>query len=364
MGYSLFSGVPCSSLKNLINCAINDSHYVGAANEGDAVAIASGAYLCGKYGVALMQNSGLTNATSPLTSLNDIFKIPILGFVSLRGEPGIADEPQHELMGQITTGMLSLMKIPWEYLSKDTKEALEQLKKAQKHIEKRQSYFFVVRKGTLSKVDLMPFSARSKVQQIFKGETQTVQQPHRYEAIQAVLNAVQGPAVIIATTGYTGRELYRLQDSESHFYMVGSMGCASSLGLGVALSSSELPVIVIDGDGSMLMRMGSLTTNAYHAPGNLLQLVLDNQVHDSTGGQMTVTENVDFAGIARSCGYPVSLTVNDCKSLSEEILHWYRNPQLTLIHLKTAKGTPHELPRPAITPPEVVTRLRKYIKKH
>ena len=102
MGFDFYAGVPCSFLKSLINYAINECYYVMAANEGDAVAIASGSKLGGRKAVVLMQNSGLTNATSPLTSLNYTFKLPVLGFVSLRGEPGLKDEPQHELMGQIT----------------------------------------------------------------------------------------------------------------------------------------------------------------------------------------------------------------------------------------------------------------------
>ena len=119
LGFDFYSGVPCSFLKYLINYAINDCDYVMAANEGDAVATAAGAYLGGKKSVVLMQNSGLTNATSPITSLNYSFQLPILGFVSLRGEPGLSDEPQHELMGKITGEMLSLMKVDWEYLAQD-----------------------------------------------------------------------------------------------------------------------------------------------------------------------------------------------------------------------------------------------------
>lgn len=115
----LFSGVPCSYLKNLINYAINEFDYVAAANEGDAVAIASAAYIGGQKSVVLMQNSGLTNALSPLTSLIYPFRIPLLGFVTLRGEPGVPDEPQHELMGRITTQLLEMVNVEWRYLSKD-----------------------------------------------------------------------------------------------------------------------------------------------------------------------------------------------------------------------------------------------------
>ena len=135
LGFDFYSGVPCSFLKNLINYSINECEYIAAANEGDAVAIASGAYLGGRKSVVLMQNSGLTNCISPLTSLNYPFQIPLLGFVSLRGEPGLNDEPQHELMGQITTQILDLMQIKWQFLSPDESEAKRQLEEANKWIE-------------------------------------------------------------------------------------------------------------------------------------------------------------------------------------------------------------------------------------
>ena len=116
-GFDFYSGVPCSFLKDLINYAINEAVYIMAANEGDAVAVSTGAALGGKKSVVLMQNSGLGNAVSPLTSLNAIFRIPVLGFVSLRGEPGLNDEPQHELMGTITDKMLETMQIDYAVLS-------------------------------------------------------------------------------------------------------------------------------------------------------------------------------------------------------------------------------------------------------
>jgi phosphonopyruvate decarboxylase len=151
LGFGFYSGVPCSFLKDLINYAINDCEYVAAANEGDAVAIASGAVLAGKKAVVLMQNSGLTNAVSPLVSLNYPFRIPVLGFVSLRGEPGIPDEPQHELMGQITMKLLELMQIKSVCLSTDFTEAKSQLMLAAKYIENNRPFFFVVRKDTFEK---------------------------------------------------------------------------------------------------------------------------------------------------------------------------------------------------------------------
>ena len=103
-GYSFWAGVPCSFLTPFINYVIGspELEYIGAASEGEALGIAAGAHLAGRRTVVICQNSGLGNAVNPLTSLNYTFRIPTLFITTHRGEPGIGDEPQHELMGQIT----------------------------------------------------------------------------------------------------------------------------------------------------------------------------------------------------------------------------------------------------------------------
>ena len=131
--YTFFSGVPCSLLKSLINYTANNFHYIIATNEGEAVAISAGAHLGGKKSCVIMQNSGLTNALNPLTSLNFCFKIPVLGFVSWRGEPGIKDEPEHILMGEIIQSVLEVCKIPHTILSSRIKEVEKQLDKADEY---------------------------------------------------------------------------------------------------------------------------------------------------------------------------------------------------------------------------------------
>ncbi len=359
MGFNFYSGVPCSFLKYLINYAINDCDYVMAANEGDAVAISAGAYLAGKKSVVLMQNSGLTNATSPLTSLNYSFKIPVLGFVSLRGEPGISDEPQHELMGPITTGMLDLMEVKWEYLADNIADAEKQLERADKFIAEGQTFFFVVKKGTLSEEVLkeVPRNIVENKNLIQKSNDDEI--PTRNSALEKI-NELKEAAVCLATTGKTGRELYEVEDSDSNLYMVGSMGTISSLALGISLSH-EKKVIAIDGDGSLMMRMGSLATNASYNPKNMLHILLDNNCHDSTGGQFTCSHNVDFVNVAASCGYANSFYAHSVEELGKYIEQWQKEPNLTFIQLKTAKGSKKDLGRPKIKPYEVKDRLMKFI---
>ena len=129
--------------------------------------------------------------------------------------------------------------------------------------------------------------------------------PTRLEAL-SVLHALakDSKALLLATTGKCGRELYEIKDSPNQLYMVGSMGCVSSLSLGIALKTRQ-KVIAIDGDSALLMRLGALSTNAYYTRDrdNFCHILLDNESHDSTGGQFNLSPFVDFASVAKSCGY-------------------------------------------------------------
>ncbi|OWR27603.1 phosphonopyruvate decarboxylase [Saccharibacillus sp. O23] len=362
-GFDFYTGVPCSFLKDLINYAINDCDYVGAANEGDAVAIASGAQIGGRKSVVLMQNSGLTNAVSPLTSLNYCFKLPVLGFVSLRGEAGLADEPQHELMGQITTQMLELMQVEWAYLSDEIEQAREQLEQADRIIASDRPFFFVVKKGTFSKEVLKSGDAASRANyaDIRRHPAEELPLLSRYEAL-SILNRVKDAQTLqLATTGFTGRELYEVEDSKQNLYMVGSMGCISSLGLGLALSQTSRKVVAIDGDGALLMRMGNMATTGRYGPSNLLHILLDNHAHDSTGGQETVSAGVDFAAIAAACGYEHVEEVRSAEQFEQAVRKWQQYPKLTFIRMPISTGTKEDLSRPKVKPHEVKERLMAFL---
>ncbi|MDN9010378.1 phosphonopyruvate decarboxylase [Brevibacillus laterosporus] len=359
-GFQFYCGVPCSFLKDFINYVKNECTYVGATNEGEAIAISSGVALGGEKAVVFMQNSGLTNAVSPLVSLNYPFRLPVLGFVSLRGEEGIQDEPQHELMGKITTQLLDLMRVKWEFLSVDIKEAKEQINRANEYVEANQSFFFVVRKNTFEKVELFNQepSLKGNLYKMSKNKQDAV--PKRSEALE-VINALKDNQTIqLATTGKTGRELYEIEDANNNLYMVGSMGCVSSLGLGLALTKKDKEIVVIDGDGSMLMRMGSLATNGYYAPDNMLHILLDNHAHDSTGGQSTVSDTIDFVEIASACGYLTSIYIHSLKELETSIREWKQTKGLTFLYLRIAKGSLEQLGRPKIKPYEVKERLQAF----
>jgi phosphonopyruvate decarboxylase len=165
---------------------------------------------------------------------------------------------------------------------------------------------------------------------------------------------------VIATTGFTGRALYALEDRPNQFYMVGSMGCASSLGLGLALSQPQRRVVVLDGDGAALMRMGALATIGYERPANLIHILLDNEIHESTGGQATVSHSVDLAAVAQACGYPRVVRAGSLDELAAAAHE--AGDELTFVHVKTRPGEEKNLPRPTIKPWQVAERFRAWLR--
>lgn len=369
LGYRWYAGVPCSFFTGLINHVSTDPAftYVSSANEGDAVAAAAGAWVGGRRSIALMQNSGLGNAVSPLTSLTHVFRIPVLLLVTVRGEPGVADEPQHELMGRITPALLDTMEIPWAYLP-DSPQALAQaLAQADASIgERERPYALLVRKGRFAvckpaPVEAPPRPPRAAPRSVSVWRSPPTARPSRIEALERVVRLVpERKSVVIATTGYTGRELYALGDRTHQLYMVGSMGCASSFGLGLALTRPDLRVVVLDGDGAALMRMGNLATLGAYRPPNLLHVLLDNEVHDSTGGQATVARDISFAAIAAACGY-AEVSEGDDLSLLDDALQGRNGIGPVFIHLKIAPGVVAALPRPGLAPADVLRRLMNHI---
>jgi phosphonopyruvate decarboxylase len=367
-GYQWYAGVPCSFLTPFINCVIRGERltYVSSANEGDAVAAAAGVALGGRRAVAMMQNSGLGNAVSPLTSLTYVFRIPVLLIVTWRGAPDLSDEPQHELTGRITGTLLEIMGVPWEYFPVEAEQIVPVLKRAEDYMEHEQRpYALIMRKGSVAPYALdrpgAPGQERSRLSYANFSVPLERTYPSRTEALRRIVELTSPPGtVVIATTGYTGRELFALADRPNHLYVVGSMGCASSLGLGLSMARPDLRIVVIDGDGAALMRMGNFATIGAYGGSNLIHIVLDNEVHDSTGGQATVSGRISFARLADACGYATIIEGDDL-ALLNVLLTGPSDRGPSFGHLKIRSGTSKGLPRPTLTPPQVRARLMAHI---
>ncbi|MFF5970027.1 phosphonopyruvate decarboxylase [Streptomyces sp. NPDC012769] len=353
-----FTGVPCSFLGPVISC-LEQEHpesYLLAHNEGEAVALAAGARLAGRRPVVILQNSGLGNTVNPLTSLTHTLRVPVLLLVTWRGRPGHPDEPQHELMGRITPRLLDEMEVRHEPLPADPAELRARLAVAAEHMDRTGLPFaFVVPQRAIA-----PYAAL--------GEGRTARHAagdagllSRAEAIGEVMRVLDDRALVVATTGKTARELERDWDRPGNLYVVGSMGCASSVALGVALHTSpDRPVVVLDGDGSALMRLEAIAGIGHHSPARLVHVVLDNAAYESTGGQPTSSPGVDFARIALACGYRGAEDVDDGPGLRGAVaaaLASADGPRL--IRMRIAPGSDPRLGRPALRPPESAARFQK-----
>ena len=365
-GFSFYAGVPCSFLTPFINYVIQDPalRYLSCANEGDAVAVAAGQAAAGVRGIAMMQNSGLGNAVSPLTSLTWTFRLPILLIVTWRGEPGVHDEPQHQLMGPITPQMLETMQIPWEVFPQQPDQIDAALNRAVEYMEReKRPYCLLMKKGTVAEYPLRGSGAPHPrgAGKVTSRVADASQRPTRADALRRVIQHTPlNGTVVLATTGFTGRELYALDDRSNQLYMVGSMGCVSAMALGLALARPDLQVVAVDGDGAGLMRMGLFATLGTYGPSNLVHLLLDNGVHDSTGGQATVSAGVGFAAIAAACGYPLALE-SDSIEVIDELFAAGTLPGPRFAHLRTRPGAAPNLPRPSVTPEQVAARLAAHI---
>jgi len=240
------------------------------------------------------------------------------------------------------------------------------LERATRHMDSSgQPYALLMQKGTVAPCDLQadPLSVARPPSHapLVDAAAPPRSLVSREQALTQVLACTTDAAtVVLASTGFCGRELFALQDRPSHFYMVGSMGCVSAIALGLALSRPDLRVVALDGDGAALMRMGTFATIGAYAPPNLWHLLLDNAVHDSTGGQSTVSRRLSFAGIAAACGYASALQTAELGTIAA----WLEAGPLTgprFACLLTRPGSPADLPRPTLGPVAVKERLRRHI---
>jgi phosphonopyruvate decarboxylase len=372
-GFRWYAGVPCSFLTPFINFVLADSslRYVSMGNEGDAVALIAGVALAGDgeggqgRGITMMQNSGLGNAVSPLTSLTWTFQLPQLLIVTWRGQPGIADEPQHALMGPITPSLLETMQIPWELFPTAADAIAATLDRAVSHMDRSgRPYCLLMQKGSVAPYGLdsskgLGLVNAAAITPLLRPGSDA-RRASRQEALREVVaHTPLGSTAVFASTGYCGRELYAVADRANQIYMVGSMGCVVPWALGLALARPDLNVLAVDGDGAALMRMGAMASVGAYAPPNLKHLLLDNGAHDSTGGQATVSPHVSFAGVAAACGYARAIESDDLGDLAVWLEEpWQCGPSFARLGIRT--GVPADLPRPSISPAEVKVRFLQH----
>lgn len=363
IGSDFYTGVPDSQLRPLCDFlmerfGIDAEHHVIAANEGNCAALAAGYHLAtGKTPVVYMQNSGEGNIINPAASLlhEKVYAIPCLFIVGWRGEPGIHDEPQHIYQGEVTVKLLEDMGIPSFVIGKETTE--EQVRAAMDEfrdvLSSGKDAAFVIRKGALT------YEGKVK----YKNENCM----KREEIIRHIVE-VSGSGPVVSTTGKASRELFEIREEkgQSHkydFLTVGSMGHSSSIALGVAAHKPNTKVWCIDGDGAVLMHMGAMAVLGANGPKNLVHVVINNGAHETVGGMPTVAQQIDLVGIAKSCGYPYGVCVDNFEDLDKELVKAKQRNALSFIEVKCAVGAREDLGRPTTTPLENKKNFMEYLQE-
>jgi phosphonopyruvate decarboxylase len=360
-GINFFAGVPDSLLKNI--CAYITDHFDAAhniisANEGAAVGLAAGHYLAtGKPACVYMQNSGEGNIINPIASLTDqeVYNIPVLLLIGWRGRPGVHDEPQHVKQGKITTGLLNVMGINYEVLSKEEDKASKQIEKAVNALKSKDMFALVIEKDTFEEYKLQNVEVNDLSMS-------------REEAIQTVAAALGEKDCIVSTTGMISRELFEYraamgQGHERDFLTVGSMGHASQIALGIALAQPKRRVWCFDGDGATIMHMGSMAIIANKSPKNYIHVVFNNGAHDSVGGQPTVGLKIDLPAVAKAVGYKTVHSVDNKVDLEVILNHVIAQDGPTFLEVKVKKGNRKDLGRPTTTPIQNKEALMSFLQK-
>ena len=356
-----FAGVPDSLLKDFcayVTDTVPEDRHIIAANEGNAVGLAAGYHFAtGKIPLVYMQNSGLGNTVNPLLSLADseVYAVPLLLLVGWRGEPGVHDEPQHVKQGKCTCSLLDAMHIPYVIMAEDEEKLKAQITYAYQQIAQRQAPFaFVIKKGSFA-----PYTLKHNIP--------VEAEMTREEAIEEIIGQADGTACFVSTTGMASRELFELRvkhgmGHEKDFLTVGSMGHASQIALSIALQKKERSVYCLDGDGAALMHLGGMAIIGSRKPANYVHIVLNNNAHDSVGGQATVGGKIDFCGIAKSCGYERCCSVKTKEELRSVLASLNTERKLTFIEVKIKKGARKDLGRPTTTAIQNKRAFMEYIK--
>ncbi len=331
--YKNFTGVPCSFFQAAINRVIDDRdlRYTIVPNEGSALALASGAAMAGSPTVVMIQNSGFGNLVNPLTSLNMIYKIPVLIFMSGRAY-GVKDEPQHEIIGKTMGPVLDAMGVKHRDMPLDAAAFGAALDEAAEWIQKNKlPFFFFVKKDTLEEYGRTPVASAYPLKRI--------------DAIRIIAKHFKNNEAVIATTGKPSRELFSEADRPRNFYMQGSMGHAASIGLGVALAKPNERVVILDGDGAILMHLGILSTIGHYKPKNLTHIVLDNESYETTGDQDTTSGTTDLKVMAQAAGYKLTLEAQNEAELEASLQKLLTTPGPSFLRVKINHLPTPEIPR-------------------
>ncbi|MCM4150233.1 phosphonopyruvate decarboxylase [Arenibacter sp. N53] len=362
-GINFFTGVPDSLLKDIcayISDRAPEERHIISANEGTSVGLAVGNYLAsGNIPLVYMQNSGFGNTVNPILSIadNDVYGIPMILLIGWRGEPGIKDEPQHIKQGMVSEDLLNAMKLP--YLVVDGYSDIELVLDKAIHTAKSEMkpFALLVRKNSFEKYSL-------------KKSNSTRYPLNREGAVKLIIDQLGENDIVVSTTGKTSREVFEYrkalqQTHEKDFLTVGAMGHTSSIAMGIAIEKEDRSIICIDGDGSVIMHMGSLTINgSMKKLKNFKHIVINNGAHDSVGGQPTVALAIDLPNIAAASGYSFVESATEVDDIKNKLSSLMSHHGRAFLEIKVNIGARENLGRPTTSPKENKYAFEKFLKKN
>lgn len=359
-GFDFFAGVPCSLIEDVI--ATLESHprlpYVATPREDVAVGLAAGAWFAGRRPAVLMQNSGLGTSLNALASLSLMYGLPALLVVTWRGQGG-KDAPEHILMGEISPRLLDLLGIPHRVLAEGTLDADLAWAAAEMNRAMQPVALLVPPKIVeIGKVHPYPASPHAAARAYLASSLPETLAPSlsRLDALAAARKPL-GREPLIHANGYICRESFSLGDRPENFYMIGSMGLAPAIGLGLTLAREKTSTVVFDGDGNLLMNLGILPLVASLGPRRFVHVVFDNEVYGSTGNQRSISAEVRLDRLAAAAGYRTVAAVTDAADISEAVASALASdgPHFVLVKVTAEQ---QEAPRIPYTPSELRDRFR------
>jgi phosphonopyruvate decarboxylase len=359
-GFDFATSVPCSLIEGVLRDleAGKDILYAPAVREDIAVGLAAGAWLAGRRPVVLMQNSGLGTSLNAFASLSLMYGLPLLLIVTWRGHGG-KDAPEHILTGAITEPLLALLGIPHRVLSASS--AANDVAWAKAEMDRRSAPVALVVPPGLFAGDeehgeTIETTARTNPPAVYPKRQITRPVISRSAAIAAAVKQLDNEAVIHAN-GYPSRESHAISDRPQNFYMLGSMGLASAIGLGIALAQPNVGTVIFDGDGNLLMNLGILPMVAAYRPRRFVHCVFDNEVYGSTGNQRSAAPGAALGELAAAAGYRTVATAFDEGEVGHALAAALRSDGPHFIHVKVTHASA-DVPRIAHTPAQIRDRFR------
>jgi sulfopyruvate decarboxylase alpha subunit len=323
---------PLSHVLRVFEERFPDVRLLLATREEEALGIAAGLYLGRRLPTVMLQSSGIGNSLNVLTSLLLPYQIPVLMVVSMRGDAGEWNAAQVP-MGRAVRSIFDAIAIPHATVESPDRARETVLRAGQTAFSTRVTTACLLPRrltvsdsnsGTDSDTGLRhrtpaPVPGTGARYRYLVPTGQPRDTMTRLEATRVIVDRA-GDAAIIASLGHPAYDLFAAGDRPQNFYTWGSMGMASSIGLGLALAQADLRVFVLDGDGSLLMNLGSLATIGLLQPSNLVLVVMDNEEYATTGGQKTPTaRGADLEAAARAMGIASSVTVRSEDELTRAL---------------------------------------------